>query len=769
MAPPFIWRNNLKTELQVKRIVCSLCALNCGLLAYVKEGKLIKLSGNPDNPLSRGYTCKRLASAVQWLYHEDQLKVPLKRMGQRGEGKWARLTYEEALDEIADKLKTLKNKYGPHTLGVSEGTLRYAEFWMRSRFMNLFGSPNSFHPGVVCGLNREVLGCAIAGARICSKEHNLRYTRCLVLQGINPRGFNPKFADQIRRIKEQEPGRLKIIAIDPRDTGIAFESTDIHLPVRPGTDAALMLAWLNVIINEKLYDKEFVEGYSFGFDKLAKRVQDYPPEKAAEITGIPAGKIAESARLFSKSGPAAICGGIGSDMIGFNSTRVEQAAACLMAITGNIDIPGGKYLPAYPGFEKNGNRPLRDCQLELTDKLADEQRKKMIGDDRFRLIGLSGYATWGPAYARTYGIPAPTMHVIAANEPLIYSGIINGAPDHIRALIFWAANVMVRTGNTNRVYEALKSPNLELSVVMDCVSTPTVELADYIIPSATCFERPYWTTYEDFSDACCFGEKAIEPLGDRKDEYFFWRGLGIRLGQKEYWPWKTHEEVMEYRAEPIGLGFRDLIQISGLRPSQQFKKYLQRGFATPTGKFELYSTVLEKLGYDPLPYFKEPPESYLSTPEIAREYPLILTTGGRGGPQYHSEFHQMNTGLRERHPEPIMDIHTETARRLGIENGDWVFIETKRGRIKQKAHVTEGIRRDVINCEAGWWYPEMPGEDPCLHGLWESSANVLTLDETAACDELVGGWANRGLLCRVYKIGVSPLPGPANSGKEALS
>ena len=741
----------MEKKVEVKRSICAMCAYNCGILVYVKNDKILKIAGNPDNPVSRGFVCKRMSSAIQWLYQTGQLTYPLKRVGKRGENKWAKISYEEALDEIAEKLKELKEKHGAHTLAVSEGTLRYAEFWMRARFMNLFGSPNTFHPGVVCGLNRETIGAAIAGFRVNAKGADVLRARCLVIQASNPRGFSPKMAQQLRMIKELDPGRLLLIVIDPRDTGIATGDQDIHLRVKPGTDAALMLAWLNVIISESLYHKEFVEKYTFGFDKLAERVQEYTPQKVADITGVPIDVIVKSARVFATTKPAAMIGGQGTDMIGLNSTRVEQAAACAVAITGNIDIPGSRTMPMYPGVVINGKTPLRDSDLELTHMLLKEQRAHHIGSQKFKLMGYPGYEAWAPAYERCYGIPGPTMHTISASEPMIYRAIINGDEDRIRGLITTASNPIIRTANSKLVCQALKSPNLELSVVLDFMLTPGGQFADYVLPVTSHFERPYWTTWEDFSDACCFGEKAIEPLGERKDDYFFWHGLGIRLGQEKYWPWKTHEEIMEHRAKPIGYTFEQLIQAAGLVAPMEFKKYVKRGFATNTGKFELYSTVLEQLGYDPLPYYREPPESAVSTPEVAEQYPLILTTGGKSHPQYHSEFHQMGTGLRERHPFPITDIHTETAQRLGIKDGDWVYIETRRGRIRQKAHVTEGIRPDVVNCEASWWYPEKSGEEPCLYGLWESSANILTLDDPEACDELSGGGAARGLLCKVYK------------------
>jgi thiosulfate reductase / polysulfide reductase chain A len=738
-------------EFEVKRSICTMCGDNCGILVYVRDGKIVKITGNTDHPLGRGVLCKRIASAIHWLYHPDQLRYPLKRVGERGENKWARISYEEALDEIAEKLKELKEKYGPHVLATSEGTLRNAEFWMRARFMNLFGSPNNFHPGVVCGLNREILGLSIAGFRVCAKAGNVRDTRCVVSQAQNLRGGREKVAQLIRRIKKVAPGRMRVIAIDPRDTGITMDETDIHLKIRPGTDAVLMLAWLHVIINNELYDKEFVENYVYGFDKLKERVQEYTPQYAAGVTGIEADLIVESATVFATTKPAVIQGGVGTDQIGFNSTRVEQACACLMAITGNLDVPGGRSIPIFSGIEINGKRPLRDSHMELTNKIAPEQREKQVGIDRYKLMTYEGYQSWAPHYEKVYGVPAPTMHTISASEPLIFRGILEGSPDRIRALISWGSNIAVRTANTKLVCEALKSPNLELSVVNDFILTPSAQLADYVLPSASFLERPYWTTWEDFSPACCFGEKAIEPLGERKDDFYLWRGLGIRLGQEEYWPWKTHEEVMAYRAEPIGYSFEEIVKAGGFAPPPKFKKYEQQGFATPTGKFEVYSTVLEKLGYDPLPYYSEPLESPVSRPDLTDEYPLILITGGRSVPQYHSEHHQMGTGMRERHTDPIVDIHTETARKSDINDGDWIYIETVRGRIKQKAHVTDGIRPDVVNCEASWWYPEKYGGEPDLHGLWESSANVLTDDAPDICDELTGGWTCRALLCKVYK------------------
>lgn len=216
---------------------------------------------------------------------------------------------------------------------------------------------------------------------------------------------------------------------------------------------------------------------------------------------------------------------------------------------------------------------------------------------------------------------------------------------------------------------------------------------------------------------------------------------------------ETQEEAIEYQIKQLGITYEQFINAGCIRGDvREFKKYERNGFPTATGKVELYCTVLEKLGYDPLPFYEEPPEGPVSTPELNERYPLILNTGGKFMPMFHSEHRQLGIGTRERHPEPLMDIHPETAQKLGISESDWVWIETRRGRIKQKARLNDGILPNVVNAEASWWFPEMPGGEPSLHGLWESNANVLTLDEPDCRDPLTGGWCNRALLCRVYRV-----------------
>jgi anaerobic selenocysteine-containing dehydrogenase len=542
---------------------------------------------------------------------------------------------------------------------------------------------------------------------------------------------------------------LRIIVVDPRVTKIA-EISDIHLRLRPGTDCALALGWANVIINEGRYDKDFIKNWTVGFDKLVERVKEYSPEKVAEITGLTTAEIVASARMYASTKPAWIIGGLAPDQIGLNGTRVEQACAICQALTGNIDILGGSIMPNIGPRNEKGVF-VRDSVLELRDLLPKEQRAKQIGADKFKLMTWPGYELTSGPYEKFYGVPAPAIHRMGASAPLLWRTILTRQPYPITAMISWESNPMLWAANTKLVYQAMKSPNLELFVVNEYWMTPTALLADYVLPMASWMERSYIDTIEDFADFAIGGEKAIQPLGERKEDYYFWRELGIRMGQKEFWPWETFEEHIAYRVKPMGITYEEFVQAGCLMSPLEEKKYEKYGFATPSGKFELYSSILEKLGYDPLPFYEEPAESPVRTPQVAKEYPFILNTGGRFMPQHHSEFRHRGMGMREKHPDPLVDINIENARELGIRDGDWIYIETRRGRIKQRARVTDRIPRGVINTEASWWFPEMPGKEPSLHGVWESNANVLALDDPECCDPLTGGWQSRALLCKVYK------------------
>jgi len=753
---------------EVKRVVCwpsPGCHDRCGLLVSVKDGRIVKIEGNREYPSLRNRVCSdRLPHFIKWQYHPEQLMVPLKRVGERGDNQWERVSWDQALDEIADKLGQIKAEYGAESLALIEGTYRSDLYVIRSRFLNLFGNPGNIGcAGTVCLCNRAALRYALLGTS--GFDLKIDAAKCIVLSGWNITESKQGIWQKIIEKRTQAGADLKLIIIDSRRTEAA-KNANLWLQIRPGTDTALFLAWLNVIIQERLYNEAFVDKWTYGFDQLRRRSSEYTPERVAEITWISADKIRESARIYAKNGPAilnCVNWGVATDQIGLNGTRAEQARICLRAITGNLSTQGCE-AALGPGPVINGIMGIRDSMLQLEEKCSPEQRRKQLGADRFKLMTWPGYEIMNKFYQEKYGIPlCMSGHNFLSSQPLVWQAILKGQPYPIKALFTWTSNPLLNAPNTRLVYQALKSPNLELHVVLEHFMTPTALLADYVLPSASKFEKPMFSTFEDFAPTFTCGERAIHPMGERRSDYDFFRGLALRMGFGEYFPWQTEEELADYRLKPLGLTFKEAAAERYIINSSQPWTYetmdpktgKPTGFATPSGKVELYSNVLEELGYDPLPFYEEPIESPVRTPEIAGDFSLILTTGGKFRPQFHSENRQPGMGMREQHPDPLMDIHPETARELGIVEGDWVSIETRRGVIKQRAKLNPGIHPKVINVESHWWFPEQPAEEPCLHGAWESNANVLTMDGPDACDPITGGWPLRALLCKVYKAKAS--------------
>lgn len=738
----------MSSKHEVRKIVCTFCTSNCGMLASIKDGRIKSIEPNKDHPLSRGFICERGRMALRWLYHPDQLLYPLKRVGERGEGKWQRITWQQALAEIGDKLNQLKAKYGPETLGILEGAARGNDYWPRGRFLTLFGNPqNIFCPGVLCGINDIRINNVVMGD-ISGFTGDLRRSNCVVYWGTNPAQSWHK--GWITTLNQQRRRGLKIITVDPRKTRTT-EISDIWLQLRPGTDTALALSWLNVIINEQLYDREFVSKWTVGFDELKERVQQYTPEIVAGITGVPAEKIVAAARMYATTKPAILPSGVAIDQLGLNGTRTEQCRIILRAITGNLGIWGGELI-MRPGQMINGGKFVPSSELIMMDRLSPDVRSKQLGAALHRMVSLIGWSLTEEHIGKIYDIPAPVAIHTQAHVPMLWRAILTNEPYPIKALIAWGSNPLSSIGNIKLAYKAMKSPNLELNVSQELWMTPSAQLADYVLPGASWMERVICSNTDDFGTMVIGGEQAIKPMGERRDVYEFFRSLALAVGQGEaYWPWETLRDVSEYRLKPTGISFEELVDRMVIFPDEfDMQPWLKTGFPTPSGKVELYSSTLERLGYDPLPHYKEPPESPVSTPDVANEYPLILNTGGTFMPMVHSEFMQPELG-RVKHPYPLMDIHPDTARRLKIGDGDWAFIETRRGRIKQKARYNDGILPNVVNCQAKWWFPEMESSEPELGGVWESNANVLTYDEPEACDELSGGWCVRALLCKVYR------------------
>jgi len=570
----------------------------------------------------------------------------------------------------------------------------------------------------------------------------LKKTQCILLIGRNPAPSHQTIWEGIVAAKKRG---IKLIVIDPRKSEAAA-AADLWLQIRPGTDTALLLSMMQVIIVEKLYDKEFVDKWCHGFPELSARVNEYPPEKVAEITWIKADKIRQAARMFATFRPSCAMEGMG---IAHQPHAMDGIIArhLISAIVGNVDVEGGEELMGPAPF-------INEHEIELPYMLPLEQRKKMLGSDRYRLYSWEGYELIQKNVERVWGKRCDMYgYTCAAHAPSLYRAMATSQPYPVKALITLSSNPMITQANTKVVYKGLK--NLDIYVVVDYFMTPSAQLADYVLPSASWLERDFLFNYHNTTPVIIAGEAALPTTipgeYDRRTDFHFWRGLGIRLGQQEHWPWETVEEYYDYRLKPIGLTFRELVKMRRWAPEKrEFRKYEKTGFGTPTGKIELYSTVKEKLGYDPLPKFEEPYESQLSKTEIAKEYPYILITGGRFLPYFHSEHRQIDS-FRKKYPHAVVELHPTTAKENNIVEGDWVWIETPRGRVMQKCKYDKNIDPRVVHAQHGWWYPELPGEEPWLHGAWISNINVCTDDELEHCDE-AGSWPLRTMLCKVYKV-----------------
>ena len=737
------------SEIQIKKTTCQWCHDHCEVVVHVQDGKLLRVEENKEHPRSAVLTptvraCPRARAAAEWFHHPDRLKYPLKRIGERGEGKWQRISWEQALDEIAKKLKGIKERYGPEAVATSEGTQRTHDEY-RSRFFSLFGSPNFIGQGAICWGEDNMLSSALAGLPYNTASPQPGLTKCLLELGANRAQAH---RGRWHVLLEARNKGAKLIVVDPRYTQTA-ERADIWLQLRPGTDCALLMGMINIIINEGLYDKEFVDRWCYGFDKVAERVQDYPPEKVAGITQVPAEKIKEAARMYATNKPASTYSHMGLEHLA-NVIEALHARYILAAITGNIDAHGGDIARA----PVPDPRYIAEFEIDLSDMLTPEQKQKQLGSQRFKLLSWAGYDLIQQNMKRVWGRGLTRHSHCFAHAPTLFRAMLTDKPYPIKAFISLASNPLVGYANSKLVYKALK--RVGLNVVVDYWLTPSAQLADYVLPSASWLERPNIREYGSMIQG---GEEVFPPVKDgeyeRRTDYDFWCGLGIRLGQEKYWPWKTLEEAYDYRLAPLGYTLKDLMAKKGSRipfPAE-YRRYEKVGFATPTGKLELYSTILEKLGYDPLPQYEEPLESPISTPDLAREYPLILITGGRFLPMYHTEHRQIDS-LRQQHPQPIAQLNPQKAAEMGIKDGDWIWIETPRGRVRQKCQYFKGIDPSVVHAEHGWWFPEVPGEEPWLHGAWESNINVVTDDDPEHCNRKSGGWPLRALLCKVYKARV---------------
>lgn len=710
---------------QVIRTACQGCHPECGVLVHVEDGKVTKIEGDPEHPSSRGFICIKGQVHSEFLYHPNRVKTPLKRADGKGGGKWESVSWDEALHDIAERLTEVKEKYGPESIATFHGTSPRGSIASSRLLASTLGTPNTISTDYHICFAPSVLAetCTMGHSVMMEKGPDYLSSNCIMVCGGNPLVSHPPRGMEILEAKQKN--NAKLIVIDPRRTPLAAKA-DLWLQIRPGTDVALVLGMINTILNDKLYDKEFVAKWCYGFDKLSEHAKKYPPEKVAEITWLPADKIREAARVYASTKPAVLHHRQAVEH-NLNSTQTSRALAILIALTGNIDIQGGNLLPVdTKGFVSLGTFYGHSGEFSL---IPDVEEKR-IGSKEFPLAS-------GPE------APIPFVHAALAAEAML-----TAKPYPLKALYLAGANPVINMQNTKKIWRALKS--LELHVVTDFFMTPTAELADYVLPATTWLER----------DECCdrqymncitARQKAVEPLYECWDDMKIVIELVKRIpwADKSFLPWDNVDEFNDFRVKGLGMKFEELKKQGYVVFPIKYKKYEEKGFNTPTGKVELYSTIFEKYGYEPLPVFREPPESPVSTPELVQDYPFILITGKRYIEYYHSSGHNI-PALRQRVPDPLVEIHPDAAKKANIEDGDWVWIETpkfKSGRVKLKAKITPDIDPRIVHAAHSWWFPENPAPE---HGCFDSNISVLLSDDPPR-EPICGSVPISSTLCRLYK------------------
>ena len=651
-----------------KQTLCRMCDDHCALNIYLEEGRVVDIDGYAQHPWNKGRTCSKARAAIDMIYHPDRLLKPLKKT----ENGWLEIELEQALDEIAEKIKSIQEEYGSRgmTIWKGEATGFNQQEELAKRFCQALGSPNYLSADSLCFTTRY-LGYAIQYGDWTAPDY--ANSKCILLWGANPPTSHPFMTRMIMEGKQQG---AKLIVVDPRLSFIARQA-DVHIPLKPGTDGALALGLINVLIKNNWYDKEFIANYTVGFEKLARYAERFTPDFLESETGVSADAISQAASLIFKSSPQVVNyvgNGIEHYKNGLNNTR---AISCLDALCGSFDRKGGNLLIEGLGSSK----------LTLYDEIPLDHLE--------------------PITARKFPVLHDFRH--ECNTMTALNTIISGEPYPIKGLIITAANPMLTNPNSLKVKRALQS--LDLLVVRDLFMTECAELADYVLPAASFLERTELYCHRVFQRVTLSNK--ILSFPQCQDEYQFWHDMAHRLGFGKYFPWPNEAELNKWLLEPTGITVEELakhpegIEYKPLR----YSKWKEQPLPTPSGKVEFASSYLKGLGYPELPEYEAP--EYLGNPHT--EYPFVLLTGSRKLLYYHSRLRNIPR-FRTAIPGPEVEMHPKDAEKLDVTDGDTVRIISRIGSVDIPVKVM--AENEIL-----------PGNLQVTHGWKEANINILTHDD----------------------------------------
>lgn len=727
------------------------CHDGCGVLIFTDKetGKFIKVEGDEDNPYYQGRLCTRCIALKEAMYHPDRVLYPMKRDPKdRGKAdKWERISWDEAYAMIKEKFDKIKEESGAKSVVFSLGTGRGTAPYM-TRLQYAYGSVQYayFLSGNSCYVPRVAACNVLMGTYTvpdCSQNHIDRYD--------NPQWVPPKniFVWGNNPIISNADGNLghwvvdcmkrgsKLVVIDPKLTWMAAKA-DLWLQIRCGTDAALALAMGKYIIEHDLHDADFVSKWCYGFDEYYEATKEWTLEKAEEVTGIPAEKIARASEMMAEK-PSAVQWGLALDMT-MECLAGSASVVCLWAITGQVDIPGGMVTVHQPFNIQTWNPP------DPAECLTYEEQMQRIGGEDFPALKYSG--------------------VVLTQADMTIDQMLTDRPYKIRANWIQSTNPLSCTAQEpdTRMEEAFL--NAEFNVMLDPFMTPTAQAcADVFLPICMYPERNgIRSIYYYVQDT----NKACDALGESKSDMEICWELG-RQWNDQLWPGETLEEFFTFTMKETGMTFEEARAENWIYPEYHYEKFAkgeqrpdgQLGFNTPTGRIELYSTLFSQWGQKPVPHYAEPPFSPNQVPakfnkeEYLEKYPLIMTTGARQWPSFHSE-HRQIPHLRAIHPNPEFEISPGAAEKYGISHGDWCWIENHLGRVQLKANVSPVLNDETVALDHAWWFPERDPEDKFDEdgkrlGSYDTYASNPNCIIVAGCGESGFGNNCKSQMCCVYK------------------
>lgn len=719
--------NKHGTETKEKRGICGICSTGCWIIAtYDEQGRIVKV--RPDEGTPMGTICKIGEHSPDIIYSKDRLLHPLKRKGKKGNYDFEKISWDEAFDTIAAKLQAIKKEYGPEAAAIYTGVGSFEQsicdmyqpkgvaVSSANSVLFPYGSPNTMGVGALCYVAYGMIAPHVTMGRMFMNMYSdIENSELIVVWGTNPATDLPPI--DIHRILERQRKNAEVVVIDPRRTMTVKLTGAEWLPIRPGTDGALALGLCNVLIEEELYDADFVKNWTTGFSAFSQYVQHYRPGVVEHITGIPAHKVVDLGRRIAGAKGVAQLMYTGLEYAGSGVQNI-RASLVLWALAGQLDVPGGLCFTM-----KENHFPINRER-----NIANPDVGPRLGRDKF------------PVYIKY----RDEAHAIALPE-----SVLNGNPYKIRCLLILGSSIITSWPNPGIWKKTMRE--LDFLVCIDRQFTADAAYADIVLPATTYYENLSYLTYGSMFK---IRERMISPVGEARGDVLILAELAKRLGYGHLFP-RSEEEMISDVLKGSGFTLEDVRKAGGsvsietrMMEYKKWEKGLLRedgkaGFDTPSGKLEIASSVLEEYGYDPLPKYTEPKEGPLSQPRLLKEYPLVFNSGGRIRTGFHTQHHHIK-GLAEERPEPAVTINSEDAKERGIEMGDMVAIKTKRGSVTMRAYVTGDIVKGAIDANHA-------GGGPLGTKAWQD-ANINALTDLDNCDPISGFPVYKSLLCDVVKL-----------------